>query len=569
MSFRIGRAVMNTISIEEIINEIKLAFKMQGVAAAITLCDVQLQRTGGDLRLLPLKAQLYANAGNLLGAIAIYDSLIAIHTGNHQFSRQRHALRRQLYLRQHCPGASLHPTIEDIQSDVTAALRDGDCDYAFWALSDLCQRLVKESGQGDWLPSNSVQLDSLCLATSKTFIQKRGLPQFIAADPDGPIVYVATTLYEYGGHSRVILDYIRRQPDRNHVILLTGIAVRPNLAALKPMLDAYLPGIRHDLFVADTVRHDETAFWLLQQLVDLQPESIFLFGHPHDPVALAPVSVLDPAHVYFNHHADGCFSLGASLLEIAHIDQTPAPHHELCRATSGLKPIYIPQTLPDPGARDPAGFLPQRPLRTAVCGSHNKFMDEDYAYRYAEIVPQILAQTGGEHLHIGELPDAYLAHLHGHLKQKGIAAERFRYIPHVLNLAGSLGELDVDLYLTSFPGGGGKAAIEAMACGTPILCHINYRSRFASGVAEMVYPDAWFWRNAFDLITVLQSITREDLERHSRQARAYFESHHTEEALMQAYRGGRPIGMPAPPLRDYRPDPVQRTLDRLRQPIRK
>ncbi|MFC3675453.1 hypothetical protein [Ferrovibrio xuzhouensis] len=558
---------MDTAAVEQILTETSRLLKSQGASAALTYCETQFRQNGGDARLLQPMAQLYGAVGNFETAISILDNLVRANPAVAAFQLQLHETRQRQHLAQHHGGAADYPTVSALETDIEAALARGDFDYALWAISRLSHKLVKANGMGAPDPSNDTQLDQLCLRIGSAFAAARGHAP-MAGDPAGPVVYLATALHEYGGHSRVVIDYIRRQPDRRHVIMLTGMNIRLQPELLRPMLDTYLSGIDYGLLPAPPGRFDGVMRWLFEQLSALRPSAVFLFQHPHDAIALTPIPLLQQSEIYFNHHVDTSFCLGATLKLTGHIDQTPVVYNTLCRDTPGLDPVFVPMTVPDPGVRDPATFGTRGPLRTGVCGSYNKFMDQDYAFRYAEVLPVLLGHTGGEHVHIGTLPDDYLATITANLQRQGIAPERFRYVPHVVNLARALDEFAIDLYLTSFPVGGGKAAIEAMASGTPVLCHQNYKSRTAGAVIDMVYPEAPAWHDLDSLAAALQAATPAVLQQQSRLSRAYFEAHHAVAVVEGAWRDGRPVGLPVAPLRPYRLNAVQRMLDRFSQPGR-
>jgi glycosyltransferase involved in cell wall biosynthesis len=560
---------MTGVTLEAVLAEIKQTLQREGAAAALAYAQQAYTQSGQDARLLMPLAQLHLATQQYDPAIQILDALSAANPGNPGIAQLRSTSRRSRFLAQQHGNAPFYPTVLALRQDVEAALAEGDIDYALTVLHEAAYRLVKETSRGDYEPGNDARLDALCLQAGAALAARLGLTP-MGSDPDGPIVYVATAIHEFGGHSRVLLDYIRRQPKRRHVILLTEMNIRVPPAVLQPILDTQLAGIDYTILRSPGGRNDAIARWLFEQLAALKPAASFIFNHPYDPIGPAAIALLKPGVVYFNHHADGGFSLGASIAVTGHIDETPACHHVLCRATPGLNPLYIPLTIPDPGARDPQGFLAPRPLRTAVCASANKFTDQDYAYRYAEMVPFILARTDGEHLHIGPLPPDFLGLIAANLQRAGITAARFRHIANVPSLSRALGELDVDLYLTSFPGGGSKAGVEAMASGTPVLCHRNYLSRFGSGVADMMYPDALFWHDHDSLAAALQAAqSRPELARQSALARAHFDTHHAPAVVEQAWRDGKPRGLEPPPLPPHRPDRVQRAFDKFSRPAAK
>jgi hypothetical protein len=533
----------------------------RGAQAALEYLQAEYAKLGQDPRLLPLMAQLNAAQGHRAEALANWDRLLPYAPADLRVLVSRHMAKRALHLQNQNIAASFYPTVEDIGRDVKAACADGDFGYALWTLSDVAYRLVKSLPMSQAAPSNDAQLDSLCLETGARFAAQAKIAP-ITPDPSAPIVYLATAIHEFGGHTRVLLDYIRRQPDRKHVLLLTGLGIGMAVPAVQSLLDKELKGIDFSWQRNSQIRHDQTLLWLLQNLQALRPETVFLFNHPYDPIIPAATALLGNTKTYFNHHSDACFTLGATLAVTGHIDQTPMVHHLLCRHRPETNPIYIPMTVADSRKRDAADYLTAGPLRTAACGSPAKFTDKSYSYRYAEVLPQMMAQTGGEHLHIGALSGEVVAQIYSHLDRHSIPRERFRHIPHVESLAVALHDLKVDLYVASFPTSGGKALIEAMAAGIPVLYHVNYQSRFAC-VADMVYPDAFRWSDLESLTAALRAASRAELARHAGLSRAYFEAHHSGQVAAAAFADAVPVGVAPPALGDYRPDTTQQMLDRI------
>jgi hypothetical protein len=143
---------------------------------------------------------------------------------------------------------------------------------------------------------------------------------------------------------------------------------------------------------------------------------------------------------------------------------------------------------------------------------------------------------GGMHVHIGPLSDRILNAIGEGLDRAGIARERFVHVPSVPSLWEALKELEIDLYVTSFPLGGGRSAVEAMGAGVPLCVHDNYRSIFLSTVNEN-YEGALIWRTPEELVGCLSGLTPEVLERHSREARAYYEKHYHPSRLETALAG--------------------------------
>jgi len=119
---------------------------------------------------------------------------------------------------------------------------------------------------------------------------------------------------------------------------------------------------------------------------------------------------------------------------------------------------------------------------------------------------------------------------------------------------------DVDLYMTSFPYGGGKSQVEAMAAGLPVLVHQNYRSRFLSGI-DIGYPGTLSWETPHELTKLLGSIDRTLLETHSEWASRHFQKHHSEAAFREAVAKDRADDNDVPALAKVYSDGLQRFLD--------
>jgi hypothetical protein len=135
------------------------------------------------------------------------------------------------------------------------------------------------------------------------------------------------------------------------------------------------------------------------------------------------------------------------------------------------------------------------------------------------------------------------------------------HIPSVLSVWGLLIQEGVDLYLGSIPYGGGRATVEAMGAGVPLLIHSNYRSEFLSVEFE-IYKEAMVWRTFDELSAHLGSLTPQNLSRQSVASRAYYKKHHAAKRLRKALtKIGRNRPEIAPSLFRVTTDPLQDFMD--------
>ena len=349
-------------------------------------------------------------------------------------------------------------------------------------------------------------------------------------------------------------------PEHEHFVLLTDILANPHRDAP----EARLAPLGAHIESAPAGSQLEKLKWLLLRLNELAPEKIFWLNHHQDAVAISAAQSIVPGEKYFVHHGDHQLSLGIHVPCLRHVDLHNLGFHN-CRDVLGISTnVYWPLVCDDFGQRpETARFLESGALRTCTSGSGNKF-ELPYLHDYSEVICRVLLATQGEHLHIGYLSAEYLERVHTQLAKKGIGKERFVHVPWVPSVWRTLIDQNVDLYLSSWPLGGGKALIEAMGAGIPTLLHVNYRSRFHGGF-DLAYEGALTWRTPEELCQNLSFLDLETLLSHSRMARAHFENHHTPQILKSLLTGGSSEAPVALPLRDYHPDALQSLLDERKQ----
>jgi hypothetical protein len=333
---------------------------------------------------------------------------------------------------------------------------------------------------------------------------------------------LATIVYEHGGHTPVIADLAAALPQQPAGLVLTMAgqdAASLTAAALKRT--GFAPESIHRIGGATFL---ETCRKVLRHFRSAPPRRLFLLHHPSDPTAVVAAAALAGrgTEIWLVHHADFCPSMGLFLQGVRLLELTPRTC-AFTRHVLGLDPIWLPLTCPDPEPA-PRHWLRRGHLTTAFSGSVFK-SDKANAYSYPEILTAVLRATGGMHVHWGSLHNAQREEIAGALDKAGIAPERFVYIPSVPTLAEGLRAEGVDLLLNSWPLGGARTSVEAMAAGIPVVWHSAHPSHDRIRL-QMSYEGAEVWRQPADFINIVSKADASWLQAQSVAARKHYEDRH-------------------------------------------
>lgn len=379
------------------------------------------------------------------------------------------------------------------------------------------------------LVAGSAVLDELCQLVGRLNLASINQTNLIVNDnSDHPIfVYIVTKVQRSGGHTRVIEDFIRARPSAQHIILSSELSGQSDAKYLKE-------GLAKSANVTFESAHKQGDLlqrltWLQRRLLEINPKKIYLFNHHQDSVAIAAVQPEMGFDISFYHHGDHHLCLGVYLSYAEHIDPHPMGFHE-CRYGLGIQNVYVPLTLNDKRSRPVEWpFMEEGTLTTCTAARSNK-IEIPYFVSYLDVVPALLKVTGGRHIHIGQLSPWALFRIRRGLKHLNVPADRFIYISWVPSVWEALHTYRVDLYVASFPYGGGLTLIEAMGAGIPVAMHQHVFSRVLSGI-DLAYPEAFSWQTPSALLEFCAKVTSEDLRQYAQFARARYETYHRQTIL--------------------------------------
>ena len=422
--------------------------------------------------------------------------------------------------------------LKQFQSIARQQIAAGNLDQPMVDIANLVHAVVSQRSSEARVFS-SPELDALCEEIGLAARAIRA-PYSESQDiPPNSCLFVATELYGNGGHTRVIEDFIALSEDQTCAVIITNIHNRPE----ETFYVQKLLELGAKVLFCPALSISEKLFWLQNKITALNPQRIYYFIHFWDVIAVAAAMEIRRGTGYFFHHADHNLTLGVHTPGMQHIDCHTAGF-SICR--HGLKIAgnkYWPLSAIDHGIRSENSFFLRGALTTACSGALIKFLPAlPYPVNYFRLIPKLLQQTRGFHVHFGGLTQDILAEMQASLASHGVTPDKFIYVPWVPSLWKAMSDYGVDAYLNSFPMVGGKAIIEIMGSGTPALVHQGSYPKLLSGLF-IQYPEVMQWRDEAELYSILESCKRPELlQQHRLWARDHYNKHHRPEQLAALMR---------------------------------
>lgn len=396
----------------------------------------------------------------------------------------------------------------------------------------------------------SSDLDEVCQQIGHQNIERLGLVAPPTGNPE-VVIYIATKLQASGGHTAALFDMIRLSPKQRSIVVVTDVCGKTNRNSIAQRFSK-IPNT--ELVYVPSGGHLAKLTWIQIFLNQQVPSIVWLFNHHQDSVAVAAVQPNRGYHLNFYHHGDDRLSLGVCLNFGTHFDTSPILFHNCRQLVQVHDNRYLPLAVMDQFQKQITYKKNHvSGLTTSTAAGFNK-VEVDYFIQYIDIIPQLLSVTRGRHIHIGRLSVLARWHIRRQMCKKGIPHESFVYIPYVPSVWRALKEHEVDLYLTSFPYGGGRTLVEVMGAGVPAIVHRNISDRMIGGL-DMVYDGAYTWREPEELYDLLRMADHTFLVTQSRMARAWYEKYHSDKVIAETINNRATLDVPE--LKpDYSPDPL-------------
>jgi hypothetical protein len=404
--------------------------------------------------------------------------------------------------------------IDRYVASLAAFLDRGNMEMFLKRLAELTVKLLPEplKGRALFVP----ELDELTRRASTLF----RVPASAAAKSKC-LVHVATEVYLTGGHTRVIEDVVAALPEYEHSLIIT----RPETSELDSLRSRFdQAGLKVHLLQA--LSRIERTRELSSLISELRPEAVLLFAHQYDSIAYVGVTPDAAPRVLFIHHGDHRPSLGASRADYVHVDVTPECHR-VCASHPILNASLLNLTADDIGT---VSMFKRYPIFGVTCGSSHKYEGAS-EFTYAQLLAEMFSAGVHRILHIGNMPASQEDQIRANIALHGQDSSRIVFLPNTTSLAAKLKEISPDFYLTSHPLGSGKATLEAMSVGLPILyiCPASTPSLLNS---DMTFGASV---SVSTLDQVAAAVRRLDTERESlgKGSRAVYEKYYSQAAFRE------------------------------------
>lgn len=336
-------------------------------------------------------------------------------------------------------------------------------------------------------------------------------------------IYLVTEIYHSGGHRKLIEQLIAARPTERHIVLFTGALENTRAFSTGAIVEAG----GFPVYPDPSLDHFDRLLWLREKLAAFTGQRLFAVHHPEDVLAsvvLAEFGEKYGGHAYIVHHADTVASVGVDLPHATHLAIRPEQQREILKerpaysvhvlpliyAPELVKPAFTPEFYQAIKADD-RGFLSSGALNTATCGGMHKFYGKG-ALSLPDMLATILMTTRGYHYHIGSIDTKIRQQIETALRDAGQALDRLVLVGEVASVAGTLIDKKIDLFLTSWPTGGGLTVVEAAFAGVPVAVYgggTDSVGRYLGGVTHAP-SDVLVWKTVADLEESLRGFWKKD-----------------------------------------------------------
>jgi glycosyltransferase involved in cell wall biosynthesis len=304
------------------------------------------------------------------------------------------------------------------------------------------------------------------------------------------VLHVATTIVSIGGHTRTILNWIRKDPHSEHSLVTT---TSTNVVISEVLSDAVVSTGGQVFVLPDKAPLVSRARWL-REFSAARADLVFLHLTPYDVVPVAAFAAPGGPPVALINLADQCYWLGSTVADsVVHLREIGATTSREIRFTRNdlMLPIPLFETRAD-FAKDAARRalqIPESQLMLLTVGRCVKFAPSA-RHNFFRAACAILRKNPQAHIYlVGVAAGDHASH------PDFVSHERMHFVGPVDDATAH--QRAADIYLEGFPFGSqtalleaamlGTACVPAFAPATPLLATQDFA---LDGVAENTADEA-------------------------------------------------------------------------------
>lgn len=284
------------------------------------------------------------------------------------------------------------------------------------------------------------------------------------------IAYIASSLYDIGGHSEVLRQWVSLLSEDNDIdtqmLYITNSTVR--YPRIKEILQSRRVKI-HELSPTNT--YVDRIKELINLLEKDLPDFVILFIHPNDVIAISALTALPhkPTTIFFNH-ADHVFWLGRCIIDyLIEFRKKGSEYSQKFRKIENSYVIPLTTDIKPKQAPKKSFNIPENSTLSISIGGFYKVL-LDPKINYFETIEKILKRFPNHyHIFVTTPPKTFEQYLTSDpdIRKRFIITGPFSDLSPIYGIA--------DLLIETFPYAGGTVLVEAMACKLPVVSYDNKR----------------------------------------------------------------------------------------------
>lgn len=275
--------------------------------------------------------------------------------------------------------------------------------------------------------------------------------------------------------------------------------------------------------------------YFAEQLVEIEPCRAYYYCSHNDACGQVIMQKGVCENIAFYSFDHGC-CLGISNPNLDWVIAKRPVDYAMLKKKFGARVLFIPTWNHPPCDCEKLEYEPfyrHDKLITATGAARYYKLSGRKPYRYADIIVDLLKKTGGVHYHFGAIPQEEQEEIKRLLVENGVSPRAFINIEWSENLPKDLLSRHVDIFIEPFPVVSYKLTLDAISVKIPV---IRFNGITRMQIADFLPEDCLSWSHPDELIAILSSLTKRQLQALSNSAYRYYMQYHSDTVVKELIR---------------------------------